>query len=149
MATERERPYGRSNFLVDLGTGDKTSAQAGFSDVLLPEGHIEAVEYRGGNEKSNEPRKLPGSVGYGNLVLKRGVIGSLDLYDWWQEVRNGTPTLRTVTVELLSEDRQETVLTWKFTNAWPVRYGFEPLTTGDCGPAIEYIELAFEGLSIA
>ena len=30
MAEFRERPYGQFNFLVDLGSGDTASAQAGF-----------------------------------------------------------------------------------------------------------------------
>ena len=30
MATQRERPYGQFNFLVDLGTGDANGPEAGF-----------------------------------------------------------------------------------------------------------------------
>jgi phage tail-like protein len=149
MATLRERPYSRSNFQVDLGTGEVDSVVAGFTEVRLPEGRLEAVAYRSGNEKTNEPRKLPGSLSHENLVLRRGVIGSLDLYEWWKEVRDGgREAMRTVTVQLLSEDRTGPVLTWRFRNAWPVGYGFEPLSTLDCGPAVEFIELAFEGMEI-
>lgn len=149
MATLRERPYSRSNFLVDLGTGDTGTVEAGFSEVRIPEGRLEAVAYRSGNEKTNEPRKLPGGLSHENLVLKRGVIGSLNLYEWWREVRDGRrDAMRTVTVQLLSEDREGPVLTWRFRNAWPVRYGFEPLSTLDCGPAVEFIELAFEGMEL-
>jgi phage tail-like protein len=149
MAVVRERPYGRGNFSVSISGGaDKESVVAGFSHVVLPEGRAEAVDYRTGNEKSSAPRKLPGCIDHGKLLLKRGVIGSLDLYEWWQEVRDGGLAMRTVTVDLLTEDRQATVLTWKFNNVWPVRYGFEPLTTEGCGPATEYMELAFEIMQI-
>lgn len=149
MATFRERPYSRSNFLVDLGSGEVDGVEGGFSEVQIPEGRLEAVAYRSGNEKTNEPRQLPGRLSHENLVLKRGVIGSLNLYEWWREVRDGRrDAMRTVTVQLLSEDRAGPVLTWRFRNAWPVRYGFEPLSTVDCGPAVEFIELAFEGMDI-
>lgn len=149
MATFRERPYARNNFLVDLGTGDPASAQAGFVEVILPDARIDAIDYRAGNEKTSEPRKVPGAVGYGNVVLKRGVLGSLDLYQWWSQVRSGDAgAARTITIHLLSEDRQTTALTWRLRNAWPVRYGFEPLSTVECSPAMEVIELSFEGLEL-
>ena len=149
MATLRDRPYSRGNFLVDLGTGDPSSIEAGFAEVILPEGLVEAHEYRNGNERSNETRKLIGSPKYGNLVLKRGVIGSLDLYQWFDQVRNGdTAAYRNVTVQLLSEDRQTVVLTWRLRNAFPVRHAFSELTANACEPAMEVLELAFERLEI-
>jgi phage tail-like protein len=148
MSVYREQPYGRSNYLVELGIGDPQSAQAGFFEVILPDGRVEAVEYRNGNERSAEPRKLAGCVSYGNLVLKRGVTASLELYEWWNEVRNGSLQTRDVLVQLQSEDRQTIVLSWRFRRAWPVRYGFEPLGTSPCGPAVEFIELTFERMEL-
>jgi phage tail-like protein len=148
MSVFREQPYGRSNYLVELGIGDPQSAQAGFFEVILPDARVEAVEYRNGNERAPEPRKLPGCIGYGNLVLKRGLIGSLELYEWWNEVRNGSVATRDVTVQLQSEDRQNVVFTWRFRRAWPVRYGFEPLGTSPCGPAVEVVELTFERMEV-
>lgn len=148
MAVMRDLPYGRNNYLVDLGTGDTASVQAGFVEVVLPDAHIEPIGYRNGNDKQVESRKVPGSVSYGNLVLKRGAIGSLDLYQWWNELRNGTLSPRNVTVQLQNEDRSAVVLTWRFSSAWPVRYGFEPLGTSPCGPALEVIELTFERMEM-
>ena len=149
MAVERERPYLNGNFLVDIGTGDAGSVRAGFSEVFLPESGVDVVEYRNGNEKTNEPRKLMGSVGYGNLVLRRGLIGALDLYEWFAQARNGDPgARRNVTVRLLAEDRSDAVFTWKFTNAWPTRYDFSQLSAGDSEVVIEEIELAFERMEI-
>lgn len=149
MAVFREQPYGRGNYLVDLGTGDPQSVPAGFFEVVLPDGRIEAIEYRNGNERTCEPRKLPGCVSYENLVLRRGFTGSLELYQWWNDVRNGSTTAqRDITVQLLSEDRQTVAVVWRFSRAWPVRYGFEPLGTDPCGPAVEVIELAFERMEL-
>src|SRR5512142_3010365 len=123
MAVMRERPYGNFNFLVDLGTGDTSSVQAGFSEVILPEASVDVIEFRSGNMKENGFVKLTGLEHYTNLVLKRGVIGSLDLYTWYNEVRNGSQSaLRNVTVLLQSEDRTAVVLTWKFMRARPVKY---------------------------
>src|SRR5262245_19487029 len=127
MATMRERPYSNYNFLVDIGTGDPSGFQAGFSEVILPAATIDVIEYRSGNEKESGVRKIPGRAHYGNLVLKRGAIGSLDLYSWWNDTRNGNISSRTVTVELQNEDHTAVVLTWKFFRAWPTRYEFSCL----------------------
>jgi len=149
MAIARERPYRNGNFLVDLGVGDAESVRAGFSEVILPDAAIDAIEYRNGNERSNEVRKLLGPVRYENLVLKRGLIGELDLYQWWDQARNGElDVLRNVTVRLLSEDRTATVFTWRFHHARPARYGFSHLAGEGDETVLEILELAFERLDI-
>jgi phage tail-like protein len=150
MAIARERPYLNGNFLVDLGTGESESVRAGFSAVLLPDAAIAVIEYRNGNERTGEVRKLIGPVRYENLVLRRGLIGEPDLHDWWNQARNGdTSALRTVTITLLSEDRSAAVWTWRFTNARPARYGFSPLSAGGTETVLEELELAFERMDIA
>jgi phage tail-like protein len=149
MAILRDRPYGNYNFLVDVGTGDSASIQAGFSEVVLPEAWMDVLEYRTGNDRESGVRKIPGRVHYGNVVLKRGVIGSLDLYAWWNAVRNGdVSAFRTVTVSLQSEERTEIVLAWKFLRAWPVRYACSGLDAQGKTALVELLELAFERLEI-
>lgn len=150
MAILRDRPYGNFNFLVDLGTGeDPASVQARFSEVILPEAAVEVIAYRSGNLKENGFIKLTGVEHYTNLVLKRGVIGSLNLYQWYDEVRNGSQNaLRNVTIQLQSEDHSNVVLTWKFLRARPVRYQFAPLDAEGKHILIEYLELAFERMEM-
>jgi phage tail-like protein len=149
MAILRDRPYGNYNFLVDVGTGDSASIQAGFSEVVLPDAWVDVLEYRSGNDRESGVRKIPGRVHYGNLVLKRGVIGSLDLYTWWNAVRNGdVSAFRTVVVSLQSEDRAEIVLTWRLLRAWPVRYACSGLDAQGKITLVELLELAFERLEI-
>jgi phage tail-like protein len=149
MAIARERPYVKGNFLVDLGTGDTESARAGFTHVILPEAEIDTIEYRNGNERSNEPRKLIGQVGYTNLVLRRGLIGELDLYEWWNQARNGDQNARrTITVSLLSEDRADVVWRWRFTNAFPSKYSSSDLCAEANDVVMETIEISVERMEI-
>jgi phage tail-like protein len=149
MAVQRERPYAGFNFLVDLGTGNTDGPQAGFEEVILPEFCIDVIEYRTGNEKENSPRKLTALEHYTNLVLKRGVIGSLDLYNWINQIRNGDQScFRNVTVQLQNEDHTSVVLTWKFLRARPVKFSFGSLNAKSNDIAIEYVELAFERLEM-
>jgi phage tail-like protein len=149
MAVVRDRPYGNYNFLVDLGMGDSDAVQAGFSEAFIPEAYMDVIEYRNGNEKESGVRKIPGRAHYGNITLKRGVIGSLNLYQWWNEVRNGAAAgFRNVAVHLQNEDRSAIVLTWKLLRAWPVRYRFSSLEAKGKDVLIEILELACERIEI-
>ena len=149
MAVLRERPYSNYNFLVDFGSGATEGPEAGFSEVILPESTIEVIEYRSGNEKESGVRKIPGRAHYGNVIFKRGAIGSLNLYAWWNEVRNGNiGAFRTVTVQLQDEERAQIVLTWKFMRAWPTRYEFSSLNGQGKDTLIETLELAFERMEM-
>lgn len=149
MAVQRENPYPNYNFLVDLGTGDSDSVQAGFTQVLLPEIQVEVIEYRNGNDRAPASRKLPGRVSYGDLVLRRGVIGSLDLYEWINEIRQGSVNARRdVRIRLQNEDRTETVMTWMFRNAFPVELSFSELDAVEEDILIETLTLAVESMEI-
>jgi len=149
MAILRDTPYGNCNFLVDLGTGDPRTVQAGFAEVLLPDASLDVIEYRNGNERESGARKIPGRAKYSNAVLKRGVIGSLDLYQWLDQVRNGdVGARRTVAIHLLNEDRSATALTWKLLRAFPVSYTFSNLDARGEAPLLEMLELAYERLEM-
>jgi len=150
MAVMRDKPYPGMNFTVDLGTGDIDSPDAGLIEVIFPEARIQTFEYRNGNERVNEPRKIQGLTHYGNLVLKRGAMGSLAWYEWWHHARNGDPDVaRTVVVQLLNEDHSEVVLTWRFIRALPTNYQFSALNAVVPETLIESLELAFERLEMA
>jgi len=123
MAVQRDRPYVQFNFRVDLGTGVTEGPQAGFSECSPIEMSVDVIEYRNGNEKENVVRKLTGLARYPNVMLKRGVIGSLDLYDWLDQIRNGDQgAYRTVTVQLMSEDHSTVVQEWKLLRARIVKH---------------------------
>ena len=60
---------------------------------------VTVAEYRNGNEKENSVRKITGLNKATDVTLKRGVIGSLNLYSWLNDIRNGDENaLRTVRV---------------------------------------------------
>ncbi len=149
MAVFRDRPYTDFNFLVDLGDGNAEGPQAGFSEVVLPEVWLDVIEYRNGNERENAARKLTGIEHVGNAVLRRGVIGSLQLYQWYNDVRNGNQqALRTVTIQLQNEDHTSVVVTWRLMRARPVRLKWGPLLGKGKDVAVESIELACERLEM-
>jgi phage tail-like protein len=149
MAVQRDHPYGNFNFLVDLGGGDTEGSQAGFSEIVLPDAEISVIEYRNGGDKESGSIKLPGRQHYGNVILKRGVTGALNLYQWWNAIRNGDASARrTVSIMLQNEDRGAIVMTWKLLRAWPAKYTGPHLLGKGNDVAIETLELAFERLEL-
>jgi phage tail-like protein len=149
MATVRTAPYAGMNFLVDLGTGNPNAPAAGFSEVVMPAGHADVVDYRTGNEKSVEPRKAIVGIRYTNVILRRGYIGSLDLFQWWKAVRSGQAgTRRNVVISVLDEERAGPVLTVRLRNAVPVGYRLSDLHAEGGTLLMEEIELAYESFDV-
>lgn len=149
MAVLRERPYAQFNFLVDLGTGETEGPEAGFQECSPIEASVDVIEYRNGNERENNPRKLPGLHRVADVTLKRGVMGSLNLYRWLDQVRNGDPAaLRAVVIQLQSEDRTAIAMTWKLHRARVARYSSGPLNAKGTDVAIEELTLAYERLEV-
>ena len=149
MATMRDRPYVQFNFLVDLGDGQTEGPEAGFAEVSGLSMEIELIEYRNGNSRENHMLKLPGLARVGNVTLKRGLIGSLALWRWIDQVRNGDASaLRTVTIQLQSEDRSAIVHTWRLLRARIVKHTSGPLNARGADVAMEEVTIAFERLEL-
>lgn len=149
MATSRDRAYSQFNFLVSWdGLAADEIPKAGFQEVSGLGMEITVAEYRGGNFKSNAPQKITGTFKVPDVTLKRGVIGELDLYEWLDQVRNGSQdALKTVVIELLSEDRETTAMTWELKNARPMKYTGPSLNGKGTDLAIEELVLACEDIT--
>jgi phage tail-like protein len=150
MSVERSNPYGSFNFLVDLGTGDITSVRAGFQEVTGLSIEVTPAEYRNGNEAVNHVRKINGIYKVGDITLKRGLMGALDLFQWINQMRTGDQAARrNVTIQLRDESGSNTVMTWRLTNAQPIKYtapSFNAKSGSDV--AIEELVLSCEDLVI-
>ena len=149
MATLRERPYGRFNFLVDLGTGNTDGAQAGFAEVSSISTEVSVAEYRNGNSRENSVMKITGLNKATDVTMKRGIIGSLDLYQWLDDIRNGNQNaLRTVTIQLQNEDHTQVIQTWKLLRARIIKHTSGPFNAKGTDVAMEELVLAYERLEM-
>src|SRR5262247_4191503 len=149
MAVLRDRPYVQFNFLVDLGTGSTDGPEAGFQEMSNIGMEVTVSEYRNGNTKENGVMKITGLNKATDVTLKRGIIGSLDLYNWLNEIRNGDQSaLRTVTIQLQNEDHTAIVQTWKLLRARIVKHTSGPLHAQGTDVAMEEIVLAYERLEM-
>jgi phage tail-like protein len=149
LALLRDRPYVQFNFHVNLGDGVTNTPQAGFQEVSGIGMEVTITEYRPGNYAFNNVIKTAGLNKATDVTMKRGVIGSLDLYRWLDDVRNGsTSGLRTVTVELKNEDRSQTVQTWRLINARIMKHVSGPFNAKGTDVAMEELTLSYERLEM-
>jgi phage tail-like protein len=148
MAIEREDPYGAFNFQVTIVPQSGGEIRAGFSDVSGLSTDISYAEYREGSDPSNAPRKIPNTYKAGDVTLKRGLIGSLNLWEWVQATRQGDPKSRAdVVVQLMAEDGSGPVAQWNLTGARPSKWNGPTLAAKGGGEvAMEELTLVVEDI---
>jgi phage tail-like protein len=149
MAVQRDRPYVQFNFLVDLGTGSTDGPDAGFQEISNIGMEVTVAEYRNGNEKENSVRKITGLNKATDVTMKRGVIGSLTLYSWLNQIRNGDQNaLRNIVIQLQNEDHTAVVQTWKLLRARIIKHVSGPLNAKGTDVALEELTVAYERLEM-
>ena len=149
MAVMRDRPYVQFNFLVDIGDGNSDGPAAGFQEVSAISTEVAVAAYRNGNSRENSVTKITGLNKASDVMMKRGVIGALDLYNWLNDIRNGNQNaLRTVTIQLQNEDHSQVVQTCKLLRARIIKHTSGPLNARGGDVAIEEMVLAYERLEL-
>lgn len=141
MATLREDPYSAFNFLVSLNDGQESELVGGFSDVSGLGVEVSYAEYRNGNEKFNTVRKVANTYKVDDVTLKRGLIGSISLWEWLKNVASGAHEPRLVVITLLDEARNA-VASWELRKAQPKKWTGPSLAAKGGG------EVAMEELSL-
>ncbi|XXT22765.1 phage tail protein [Sorangium sp. So ce429] len=149
MATRA--PYNAFNFKVQFQGGGAPSVQGGFTEVSGLESEQDVVEYRSGDQKPDETMKIPGLSKKPNLVLRRGIIGTPDLFTWRKQVIEGLTDANrqaaSVTIQLMDEKGASPVMTWTLRRAWPVKWTGPSLAANRSETAVESIEIAYEEIA--
>lgn len=140
-----EYPLPKFHFEVEWGDDRKGS----FTEVSGLDVETEIIEYREGSSKEYSKVKMPGMIKYSNITLKRGTFkGDNDFFDWWNSMKLNQVDRETITISLLNENH-EAVVTWEVKNAFPLKVQSTDLKADGNEVAIESMELAHEGLTIA
>ena len=131
-------------FMVEFGSSGMIVP---FQEVSGLDIEAQIIEYRHGNSKVFSTIKMPGLVKTSNVTLKKGVLESdAKFWDWYESIEMNTIKRETVMIKLLDEAGNP-MMTWTLQNAWPTKISAVDSDMNEV--AIETIELAHEGLTIA
>jgi phage tail-like protein len=138
----RHDPLGNFRFRLEIDG----LLVAGFSEVSIGETSVDVIEYREGNEPAHA-RKLPGLRKFANVVLKRGVTASMELYDWHRQILQGQiATARRNVIVIVEDETGADQARFVVSNAWPAKYEVGQLNAKGNEVFIETLELVNEGI---
>lgn len=139
-------PLPKFYFKVNLGSQDNAVS---FQEVSGLDTETQPIEYRHGDNKVFSTIKMPGITKTGNVTLKKGIfVNDNNFWKWYDAIKMNTIKRETVTIQLLDESAKPT-MTWTLTNAWPTKITGTDLKSDANEVAVEALELAHEGLTIA
>jgi phage tail-like protein len=114
-----------------------------FTEVTGLSAEVETLTYSEGGMNEFQ-HKLPTRVKYPNLVLKRGMTTKADLQRWFQ--KSHVQAERTTISLTMLDQEGETIRTWSFANAFPIKWTGPNFNAAQGQLAVEQIEIAHEGL---
>ena len=133
-------------FYFQVKLGDK---EVPFQEVSGLDIEAQIIEYRHGNSKAFSTIKMPGIKKTGNVTLKKGVfVKDNGFWDWFNKIKMNTIERQTVVISLLDEAGKPTMV-WTLNNAWPTKITGTDMKSDGNEVAVETIEVAHEGLTIA
>jgi len=149
-------PYRAFRFRLEIGY----IQVAGFSECtgLQAEVQVEKVEEGGRNTHA---LKFPKVASLSDITLKRGLIQSEDLWEWFQSVLKGQfdhanrrpenvdrDIGKNMTIVLLNEEGKD-VKRWKIKRPLPIKWQGPDLKATDNGVAFESLVIAHEGIEMS
>ncbi|MBX0331208.1 phage tail protein [Oscillochloris sp. ZM17-4] len=118
--------------------------QAVFTEVGGLQIETEVMDYaEGGN--NGFVHRLPGRTRVGTVTLKRGVVGTNELFQWYRKIAAGTIDRRHLSVVQYDAAGAE-LIRWSFDQAYPIRWVGPQLQADGAAAAVETVELAHAGL---
>jgi phage tail-like protein len=144
-----DRPYTQFNFVVDipLEGWEPDKPAGGFQEVSGLGVETTLTEYRVGNDTLNGVRKVATLSKASDVTLKRGMMGTMLIYNWLDATRTGTPSHMDVTVKLQDESGTE-VIQWTLQGAQITKATFGPLSATGTEIAMEELVLGCEWITM-
>ena len=138
--TRRPDPMTAFRFHVEIDQLIK----AHFSDVSGLTAEIQLHEQKEGG-RNDFIHQLPANGKFNNLVLKRGLANSDDLWVWFFNTTQGKVVRKSGRV-LLYDAAGKLKCYWNFTNAFPVKWEGPEFNAAANQLAVEKLELVHQGL---
>ena len=120
-----------------------------FQEVSGLDVESQPIEYRSGDSPVHSVINMPGLKKYGNITMKKGVFSKDNkFWDWFNQIKLNTIKRIPITISLLDETGAPTMV-WTVNNAWPTKITGTDLKADGNEVAVETIEIAHEGITIA
>ena len=141
---KRVDPLVSVSFYVDVGDVFKGT----FRSCSGLGSKSETIEYvAAGLKGATHVYKIPGAPKWSNIVLKRGVTDSMDVWDWRKQVEDGKVDEARRDGSIVMYDQTNTELArWNFINGWPAAVSGPNMDASTNEIAVEELEIAHEQL---
>jgi phage tail-like protein len=137
-------PYLSKDFRVQIDG----IATASFSSVSGLSALIAVVDSRSGATLGNTDQKVPGLATFPNIILTRGMIQDLSLWNWIHSNLTGTLDRRNIAITMLDQ-ADNPVWSWKLSGAFPCRWSGPILAAESSEVATETLEICYEDLQVS
>jgi phage tail-like protein len=138
-------PTAKFHFKVEFGQ----NGEIPFQEISGLDIESQPIEFRAGNSKTFSVIKMPGIQKTGNITMKRGVFGKDNqLWKWFNEIKLNSVQRVPITITLSDESGNPTMV-WTLANAWPTKITATDMNSDANEVAIETLEIAHEGITIA
>jgi phage tail-like protein len=120
-----------------------------FTEVSGLGSESEIVEHKiiAKGAKESIIRKIPGRLKWGDIVLKRGITKSMDMYKWRKEVEQGQVEKARLDGTIIMYDQTMTpVAEWTFAKGWPSKISGPSLSSDGNAVGVEELTIVHEGI---
>lgn len=109
----------------------------------------ETITYKDGLSCTQGSKRMPGLSSDLKFTMKKGIIkADSKLYNWINSIRLTTVEKKNILISLMDEKGEAPVVTWKVTNAFPVKLDAPAFNAKTNDVAIESLELMADDLKI-
>lgn len=120
-----------------------------FQEVSGLDVESQPIEYRTGDSPEYSVINIPGLKKYGNITMKKGtLVKDNKFWDWFNQIKLNTNKRIPITISLLDEAGAPTMV-WTVADAWPTKITGTDLKADGNEVAVETIEIAHSGITIA
>ena len=136
-------------YILQQAEGDEIILCSGaFSECSGLEATMEPKEIKEGGRNWGSAQRA-GRTSFSNVVLKRGITTTKDLWEWFELVGKGGYATRLTAEITMFDHAGKGVMAWHLIKAMPVKFKTADLNSNASEVAVEEIHLAHEGLTRA
>jgi phage tail-like protein len=139
-AAKRIDPFMSFRFRIEIDG----LIQGGFTEISGLEATTQVEDFREGG-LNDYIHKLPKETTFTNLILKKGLADSDELYRWHRDVLAGKIERTTIHITMLKDRSDEIAHQWSFKDAFPAKWKGPDFNADGNTVAFEILEIAHHG----